>query len=255
MSSASESGTILEREAFDRMAAIDGEHWWFTARRRIVRALIDHHAALPERARILEVGCGTGSNLALLQHYGTVDAIEPDGPARALAIERSGIAVQGGLLPDGVTLDAGAYDLIVMLDVLEHIPDDAGALAFLHDKLATGGRLLLTVPAAPWMWSAHDLAHHHQRRYTAATLTRVVERSGYRVRHITHFNTLLFPAIAAVRVLGKLLGRESGGDDAMPPAVLNHALAATFGAERHWVARGSFPVGVSLGLVAEPVIR
>ena len=244
----------MERATYDRMAAIDGEHWWFVARRRIVAALIERQAGLKADARILEVGAGTGSNLALLARYGRVDAIEPDDAARALAARRSGIAVKPGLLPDGVALDDGAYDLIVLLDVLEHIPDDLATLQALRPKLASDGRVLVTVPAMPWLWSAHDAAHHHQRRYTAAALADVFERAGYRVRHRSFFNTLLFPLIVAARAAGTLLGRE-GGDDAMPPPALNRVLAALFGAERYWVARRSLPFGVSLALVAEPGSR
>lgn len=242
----------MDRKTYDRMAEIDGEHWWFVARRRIVAALIEAHGRIERGARILEVGAGTGSNLALLQRYGIVDAIEPDDAARALATERSGIAVKGGLLPDGVALDDGAYDLIVLLDVLEHIPDDAGTLRALAPKIARGGRVLITVPAVPWLWSAHDAAHHHQRRYTAGALVTLLEANGYRIVHRTHFNTLLFPVIVAARGLGKLLRRE-GGDDAMPPRLVNRILTATFGAERHWVARPGLPFGVSLGVVAEPI--
>lgn len=244
----------MDRAVFDRMAAIDAEHWWFAARREIIAGLIERQAGLGADARILEVGCGTGSNLALLQKYGRVDAIEPDDPARALASARSGIAVKGGLLPDGVQLDDGAYDLIVLLDVLEHIPDDLGTLLALRSKLAPGGRFLVTVPAAPWMWSSHDAAHHHQRRYTAASLSKVFEEAGYRVRYRSHFNTVLFPLIAGARIAGKLLRRE-GGDDEIPPRPLNSLFRGLFGLERHLVGRGTLPFGVSLALVAEPASR
>lgn len=242
----------MDRAIYDRMAEIDGAHWWFVARRRIIATLIEQQARPPANARILEVGCGTGSNIGLLQHYGRVEAIEPDDQARALAAARTGAPIQGGLLPDGVTLADGAFDLIVLLDVLEHIPGDREALASLVPKLAPGGSILVTVPAAPWMWSAHDVAHHHQRRYTMAALRQVFADSGLRIRHATHFNTLLFPLIAAARLAGKLTGRE-GGDDAMPPPAVNKVLKGLFGAERHWVGRHAFPFGVSIGLVAEPV--
>ncbi|MFD2499021.1 class I SAM-dependent methyltransferase [Rhizorhabdus histidinilytica] len=200
--------------------------------------------------RILEVGAGTGSNLALLQRYGAVDAIEPDDGARAFAEQRSGLSIKGGYLPN-VPLDDGAYDLIVLLDVLEHIPGDVEALACLKDKLAPGGRILVTVPGAPWMWSAHDVAHHHQRRYTAARLRAVFGRAGLRTRYLTHFNSVLFPLIAAVRLLGKVTGKE-GGDDAMPSKPVNAALTTLFGAERLWAARVPVPFGVSIAIVAEP---
>jgi SAM-dependent methyltransferase len=244
----------MERAVFDRMAEIDAEHWWFAARRDIIAGLIERQAGLGPSARILEVGCGTGSNLELLQRYGRVDAIEPDDPARALASARSGIEVKGGLLPDGVQLDDGGYDLIVLLDVLEHIPDDLGTLKALRPKLAKGGRFLVTVPASPWMWSSHDAAHHHHRRYTAGSLTKVFEEAGYRVRYRSHFNTVLFPLIAGARLAGKLLRRE-GGDDAIPPRSLNNLLKRLFGLERHLVGRAALPFGVSLALVAEPASR
>lgn len=240
----------MDRAVYDRMAEIDGAHWWFVARRKIIAALIERLVKPPKPARILEVGAGTGSNILLLQRYGAVDAIEPDDDARALASRRTGVEVKGGLLPDGVVLEDGAYDLIVLLDVLEHIPDDRSALGALKAKLKPGGKLLLTVPAAPWMWSAHDVAHHHQRRYTAAQLRKVVEASGFRVKHVSHFNTLLFPLIAAVRLVGKI-ARKEGGDDAMPPAPVNAALGAIFGAERWLAPRLNLPFGVSLALVGE----
>jgi SAM-dependent methyltransferase len=242
----------MDQAIYHRMAEIDGEHWWFAARRRIVAAAIDAQTDLPRPARILEVGCGTGSNLALLQRYGAVDAIEPDDGARALASRRSGIEVAGGLLPDGVPLEDGRYDLIVLLDVLEHIEDDTGTLAFLARKLAPGGRMLVTVPASPWMWSDHDVAHHHKRRYTARTLRGALGTGGFRVRHLSHFNTLLFPLIAGVRVLHKLTGRRGGDDDAMPSRPVNRILAGLFAAERHFVVRGGAPFGVSLLAIGEP---
>ena len=240
----------MDRAVYDRMAEIDGEHWWFTARRAILTALIGR-LGLPANPRILEVGAGTGSNLGMLKGFGRVDAIEPDDAARALASERSGLAVKGGLLPDGVTLEDGAYDLIVLLDVLEHIPDDKGTLVALKPKLAPRGRLVVTVPAMPWLWSAHDVAHHHQRRYTASGLEGVFRASGFKVAYRSHFNTLLFPLIVAARAAGKLSKRD-GGDDAMPPKPVNALLSGLFALERHVIGRVSLPFGVSLALVAEP---
>jgi SAM-dependent methyltransferase len=244
----------MERAAYDRMAEIDQDHWWFVARRKIVTALIAKHRPKPGPLRILEVGCGTGSNIAMLQGFGTVDAVEPDDDARAYAERRSGLAIKGGYLPHGVALPDAHYDLIVLLDVLEHIPEDLPALEALRQKLAPGGRMIVTVPAMPWLWSAHDAAHHHQRRYTARTLTSVFARAGFRLRHRTYFNSLLFPLIVAARGIGKLTGRE-GGDDAMPPALINKLLQGLFAAERYWVAGRSLPFGVSLAAVAEPTTR
>jgi SAM-dependent methyltransferase len=158
------------------------------------------------------------------------------------------------MLPDQVHLLDGHYDLIVLLDVLEHIEDDRGSLRVLREKLAPGGMMVVTVPASPWMWSAHDVAHHHKRRYTARTLRAVFDAAGLRVRHMSHFNTLLYPLIAAARIVGRLRHRE-GSDEAMPSPLVNGLLRHVFAAERHWVTRGALPFGVSLLAVVDPVER
>ncbi len=241
----------MERAVYDRMAEIDRDHWWFVGRRRIVSALIERFRPKPGPLTILEVGAGTGSNIALLQGFGAVDAIEPDERARALASARTGVAIRGGYLPDGVVLEDGRYDLVVLLDVLEHIPEDRATLAVLRRKLAPGGRLLLTVPAIPRLWSPHDEAHHHQRRYTMKALQVVVAAAGFRTVHRTHFNSLLLPAIVGVRALNRLRGKTGGDDDRVPSPAVNRLLAGLFGWERHAAVRGLWPLGVSIGLVAE----
>jgi SAM-dependent methyltransferase len=241
----------MDPAIYDRMAEIDGEHWWFAARREIVARLIADRVRPRPGARILEVGAGTGSNLAMLQRFGRVDAIEPDAGARALAASRSGVAVGGGSLPDdGKALPDGHYDMIVLLDVLEHIDDDRAALRLLLAKLAPGGKLVLTVPAMPWMWSLHDVAHHHKRRYTVVTLCQALMESGYRLDHMSHFNTLLFPLIAGIRLWGPRFGRLAA-DDAMPSRPVNWLLRRIFAAERYFVTRATVPFGVSLLAVAE----
>jgi len=240
----------MERRVYERMAEIDRDHWWFVGRRKILTALIERFRPKAGPLRILEVGCGTGSNIAMLQQFGTVDAVEPDDRARAFAAKRTGIAIKGGYLPE-VPLEDSYYDLIVLLDVLEHIPDDRAALIALRPKLRPGGRLLLAVPAMPGLWSGHDIAHHHQRRYTAETLEAVVRAAGFRKVHRAAFNTLLLPAIVGVRWLNRLLGREGGDEDRIPPRLVNRMLGLLFGAERYAAVRGLFPAGVSLALVAE----
>lgn len=242
----------MERHVYERMAEIDRDHWWFVGRRKILTALLERWRPRQGSLRILEVGCGTGSNIAMLQQFGTVDAIEPDEYARAFASERTGVQVKGGYLPN-VPLEEGYYDLIVLLDVLEHIPDDTGALKALKTKLAPGGRLMLAVPAMPSLWSGHDVAHHHQRRYTARTLEAAVRAAGFRTLRRTAFNTVLLPAIVGVRWLNRLLGRQGGDEDRLPPPPINRLLALLFGSERHVAVRGLLPAGVSIALVAEPI--
>jgi SAM-dependent methyltransferase len=235
----------MDRAVFNRMAELDSRHWWFVARRRILSDLIGRKGGLPADARILEVGCGTGHNFEMLGRFGHVDALEIDDEARALASTRLGRPVGNAPLPELAGVPDAHYHLIALLDVLEHVEGDREALASIKRKLAPGGHILLTVPANKWMWSAHDLAHHHHRRYSKADLCEVIEGAGLKIELLTHFNTLLFPLAAAARIAGKVTRKEES-DDNLPPGPLNGAFSAIFGLERHLVGRMPLPVGVSL---------
>jgi SAM-dependent methyltransferase len=235
----------MERAVFDRMAELDQHHWWFLARRRILKRLIERVVKPPKKARILEVGCGTGHNLAMLKEFGQLDASELDRCARALANKRLPRKVKEAKLPDLSMFKRNEYDLIALLDVLEHVPDDLGSLRAIHRRLKPGGALLLTVPANPWMWSAHDTAHHHFRRYTKKQLKELFLRSGLEIELLSYFNTLLYPLVAVARIAGKLLRRESS-DDKLPAAPVNAVLNKVFGFEAAILGRVPMPFGVSL---------
>jgi hypothetical protein len=111
--------------------------------------------------------------------------------------------------------------------------------------LKPGGALLLTVPANRWMWSAHDVAHHHHRRYRKSEIEKLALDAGFRIELLSPFNSLLFPPIAAVRLLGKVTGKDDS-DDAMPGALVNRTLDTIFGLERSLIGRVPMPFGVSL---------
>jgi len=235
----------MERAVFDRMAEHDQVHWWYVARRKILADLIRREGRLPVEARILEIGCGTGHNFEMLRGFGRLDALEVDGEARALASRRLGHAVGDSALPALAGVPDRSYHLIALLDVLEHVDGDREALASIAAKLAPGGIILVTVPAYQWMWSAHDVAHHHKRRYSKRGLRKVAEAAGLEVRRIGFFNSLLFPLAALVRIAGKLAGKSSS-DDQLPPRPLNSTFEKIFGLERHLVGRVPLPAGVSL---------
>ena len=235
----------MDRAVFDRMAELDQQHWWFTARRRILAEVIRRIVRPPAAARILELGCGTGHNLDMLGAFGRVEASELDDHARELATQRLGRTVKKVALPDLSKFPADSYDMIALLDVLEHVPDDKGSLAAIFTRFKPGGDLLLTVPANPWMWSAHDEAHHHHRRYRKREIAALARAAGYEIDLLSPFNTMLFPLIAGVRVLNKLRGHDSA-DDALPAPPVNRALDRLFGVEAGLIGRLPFPFGVSL---------
>jgi SAM-dependent methyltransferase len=238
----------MERLAYQEMAALDQKLWWYRARRDVLADLIRREAQPVRNARILEIGCGTGHNLAMLAAFGNVDAVELDDESRAIAEQRLGRAVINSPLPElaGVSND---YDLIAALDVIEHIEDDAGAVGAIATKLKPGGKFVMTVPAHKWMWSAHDVVNHHKRRYSKASLKQLIEGSPMKLEKIGYFNSLLFPLAVAQRVSSKVRGKDDA-EVKLPPRPLNAALEAVFRAERHFVGRVPLPPGLSLFAVA-----
>ena len=239
----------MERIVYERMAELDERHWWYRARRDVLADLIRRRIRLPDDARILEIGCGTGHNLEMLKAFGRVDGIEIDPEARALASRRLGQPIGEAPLPALADVDEGAYDLVAILDVLEHVDEDRAALESIARRLRPGGRILITVPAHPWMWSAHDVVNHHKRRYTRRSLRRVIGEAGLKVDLLSWFNSLLFPLAAAARVSSRVTGRESS-DDALPPRPLNAAFETIFRLERYALGRLPLPPGVSLVAIA-----
>ena len=239
----------MERVVYQQMAELDDRHWWYRARRRILAELIRREAKLASGARILEIGCGTGHNLAMLSGFGHVDGLELDDEAAALSEKRLGRKVMRSPLPELGEVPDASYDLVGAFDVIEHIDDDRAALAAIATKLKPGGTFVMTVPAHPWMWTAHDVANHHKRRYSKRALRALVEGSPLRLDRIGYFNSLLFPIAIAERTAAKLRGKDNG-EVSLPPAPLNRALEAVFAAERYLVGRLPLPPGLSLFAVA-----
>jgi len=239
----------MERVVYQQMAELDDRHWWYRARRRILAALVRREVQPPVGAKILEIGCGSGHNLSMLAGFGHVDGLELDDEMRALSEKRLGRKIMRSPLPELNEVKDKSYDLIGAFDVIEHIDDDHAALAAIATKLKPGGKFMMTVPAHPWMWTAHDVANHHKRRYSKRALRALIDGSPMRLEKIGYFNSLLFPLAVADRAAAKLRGKDDG-NVSLPPAPLNSALEAVFGAERYLVGRLPLPPGLSLFAVA-----
>ena len=235
----------MDRIVYDRMAAHDSHHWWYRARRDILADYVTREAKLPANARILEIGCGTGHNLPMLAQFGEVDAIEIDEAARDIASVRLGKPVGEAPLPELTGVERGAYDMVAVLDVVEHIEDDVGALKAMAECLKPGGAILIAVPAHQWMWSAHDVVNHHKRRYSKATLDAAIKQAGLKHNGLSWFNSFLFPAAVAARLAGKLMGKDDS-DDSPPPKMLNTIFEKVFRVERHLVGRVPLTPGLSI---------
>jgi SAM-dependent methyltransferase len=240
----------MDSSLYQQMRELEDRHWWFVGRRAIVAAQLQI-SGLPSDARILDLGCGTGGNLAMLSQYGQVLGVELDEQAAQLARERGVAPVIRGKLPDALPLENGTFDCVTLLDVLEHIADDRATLNAVNTLLAPDGRVLITVPAFPFLWGPHDEAHHHQRRYRADQLRGLLQAAGFEITTLSYCNTWLFPVAAVVRLLRKCLPKGGAGTElALPPAPLNTLLAKLFASERHLLRHMKLPFGISLLAVA-----
>ena len=237
----------MERDAFDLMAAVERDHWWFRARRDFIAAAI-HRIAPPAGAQILDAGCGSGGNLEMLSRFGSVSGFEFDRAALAAAASLGIGSVASGSLPNGIPFANGTFDVIGLFDVLEHLDAPVESLATLASRLTKTGAIVLTVPANPWLWGPHDVRHQHHRRYTDATLREHLSSAGLRVEYISHVNSLLLPLAIVQRISERVFGYSAS--DLMPSRTINEALFRIWRAERAWIPRWSSPVGLSLLAIA-----
>jgi SAM-dependent methyltransferase len=228
--------------------AVDEHHWWYRGRRRVIRAELGR-LVLPAGARVLDAGCGSGRTMVELADYGDeVSGVELNAEAAELARGRGVGEVQIGRLEE-LPWDDGTFDLVTCLDVIEHIADDVAALVELRRVARSGGWLLVTVPAYQALWSRHDEANHHYRRYSRSALRAAARSAGWQIARVSSFNSLLLAPAAAVRLAQRRMGSQNGSsnDLDMGPAWLNDVLERPLALEASWLARGrTLPVGLSL---------
>lgn len=225
-----------------RLATLEDRHWWFRERRAILARWLRGLARSGQpTGTALDIGAAAGGNTRVLRQHGWRSvALEYSADGAVVASQRGLTVIRG----DATSLPAGAgcIDLVTAFDVIEHIEDDYLAVAEIRRVLRPGGTLLVTVPCDMRLWSAHDVASHHFRRYDRAGLARVITKAGFEIDELWSWNVLLRPVVALTRK------RASGNELALMSPVVNGALGLVVAAERHLPVR-SLP-GVSLMLRA-----
>lgn len=234
----------------DKLHQVQGQHWWYVARRRILdgvlRSLVD--AGLPN-GTLYDIGCGVGANLPVLERYGPAVGIDTSPEAVAYCKERGLGDVRLGDIDTLAELPEDSGSVVLLADVIEHLDDEDGCLRAAHRLLKKGGALVVTVPAFQFLWSVSDDINHHRRRYTESQLSSTIARH-FAIEKTTYFNTLLFAPIAAGRFLEKVLKRPGTEGAILPPRWLNFSLTELFAAEGKLLDRVHLPFGVSVLCVA-----
>lgn len=236
-------------------AAVEAGHWWFVGRRRLFAAVIAG-LDLDTAAPVLDIGCGTGAQLRMLRDLGFTDVTGVDFSDAAIDHCRAkGWGPVQKADATGLPFTADAFDLVLATDVIEHLDDDAAALAEVCRVLRPGAHVLVTVPAFASLWGPHDDSVGHKRRYRGSDLLRRVAAAGLEPQRWFHFNFLLFAPIWAARRLLAVLRPSLVSDNEINGRWLNAGLKALFAVDVALAPRLRPPFGVSFLLLARKVPR
>jgi SAM-dependent methyltransferase len=247
----------MQRHTYAIMREVEGSHWWFAGRRRILESFVREiveDLKLPEgvRPRFLDVGCGTGANLEMLSQFGEAEGVDVSEDALAFCRARGLAKVRRGAA-ESLPYKDGEFDVVSALDVVEHLDDDLAGLSEMRRVLKPGGRALLFVPAFMWLWGVQDDVSHHRRRYTLPLLRARVEAAGLAVERATYANLTFFAPILAGRLLMRALSLRPASENNVNVSALNGVAGRVFGAEARWLRRFNLPFGVSAIIVARRV--
>ncbi len=238
----------LEEQQYIEQFELERSYWWFIGRRRIVAALLDAAAISKADERlVVDVGCGTGGNLELLSSYGTCVGMDISQFALSLCREHwNGLLVCADALR--LPLRDCAAKLVAALDVLEHIEDDVNALREFWRVLIGGGVLVLTVPAFKWLWSGHDIALRHFRRYARAEIERKLVAVGFEIEKLSFAICPLLPFVFLFRKLQLIaqIGARKHTAFIRLPRLLNELLIGMLGLEARLIKHIELPFGISL---------
>jgi SAM-dependent methyltransferase len=244
----------------------EDRHAWFAGRTRAILKYLDAELGMRQAGstrEILDLGIGAGNMAHHLTHYGRVWGIDNNLRPLRVASQRGLEVVQSS--GDQLPFADKTFDLVALLDTIEHIPDELGVFLECYRVLKPGGKLFITVPAFMWLWSYNDEINAHQRRYTTTDLQQKLEISGLRVRRISYNNFFLFPLLAAIRLL-----RPYNPNLASPhltnasevyqvemepiPEPINTILHGIGWLEAELLQRTSLPFGASVLCVAERLL-
>jgi len=238
---------------YEAMYGLENFYWWYVARRKLAEELLTDEIHGRKSVSILDVGCGTGANMHAFARHGATMGVDTSLDALAYCQKRGiqTIALSGvETLPFG----NGTFDIVTALDVLEHTDDDLQALREIRRVTRKDGLLLATVPAYGFLWSEHDEALKHRRRYAAHELRNKLTVTGFEVVRTSYFITTLFFPILALRIWQDLFKNATEPKTSLYvlPGWINSSLIGLLAVERRIFHRMNLPFGVSIVALARP---
>jgi ubiquinone/menaquinone biosynthesis C-methylase UbiE len=241
---------------YDAMYRLEGSYWWYVARRELAEELLSTEINSRDSVRILDVGCGTGANVTAFTRLAHTVGI--DASMDALHFCRSRGIQTVALSPvEELPFARHTFDIVTALDVLEHTDDDLRCLKEIHRVSKQKGLVLITVPAYGFLWSEHDEALKHRRRYTAHELRNKLAITGFEVIRTSYFICALFFPILALRIWQGLRKDSTHPRTSIYvlPKWINSALVGLLTLERKVFQQMNIPFGVSIVALARPIDR
>jgi SAM-dependent methyltransferase len=233
----------MQPSEIDKMHRLEENHWWFQGKKLLVEHFVVSAGIIG--GKFLDIGCGTGMFLKILATYGSVFGV--DVSAQALAYCRDKVAAELTLAAgDQLPFPDDSFSFVSLLDIIEHADDDLAVLKEAYRVCIPGGAVLVTVPAFRLLWSNHDVAHHHKRRYRLPELKRIGTEAGFIVERITYTNFFIFLPVLIKRTMLSTKHNGLESDLAETPALLNRMLLSLYRLEVFYLGKANFPWGVSL---------
>jgi len=237
----------MKIDEYRKMYDLEGTHWWFVGKRKILLTLLDKLYTQTTNIRIMDVGCGTGIIMRCLEKYGSVVGIDTSDEALNFCRLRGKEKVYKANITQ-LPFDSSSFDLITALDVIEHVEADERALQELFRVCKKDGRVIITVPAYDFLWGKHDVALGHKRRYTSKKLKKKIRNVGFNIEFFSYTNIFIFPFVFIWRAFENLLGPKATphSDPIRTPFYLNKLLTRLYNFESNLLKDLNFPCGVSL---------
>jgi 2-polyprenyl-3-methyl-5-hydroxy-6-metoxy-1,4-benzoquinol methylase len=239
----------MERAYEVKYHLLEERNWWFEARRDILIKLLQH---TDQNSKILEIGCSGGPLIRTLNVHGYRNVYGIDISKDAVDLCRTrGMRNIAQMDASRLDFKDAEFDVVIASDVLEHIKDEGLALSDWNRILKPVGKLIVFVPAFEFLWSKHDEANHHYRRYSKSRLVRALENANFKVSRSSYWNFSLFFPACLVRLLQRIRRQNRKGDQLFElDSLLNQLLLRLLKAENAILSLINFPVGVSVFAIA-----
>lgn len=238
----------MDKPLYKTFFELQNNHWWFKIKKKIVINHISLYFAKKSKknVNILDIGCGSGLMLKALKPFGKIYGMDASNDAINFSRTLNTGVIKKGSLPNNLPFSKESFDLIVALDVIEHIEEDGEALNSINYLMKKNGILVLTVPALMSLWSKFDEVNHHKRRYRKSELSHKIKAANFQILRISYFNSFLLPMIYIYRKATVFLKKDEVSDLKMPSKIINFILEKIFLIESYFLRVVNFPIGVSI---------